>query len=247
MGMGSDLQHPLAAPDAGYAGAHGFQDRAAVERVEEGVELLGGAGELDRVGLVGDVEDAAAEDVRGALDLLAVLARGAHLHEHQLALDVLALGQVDHLDHVHQLVQLLGDLLDDLVGAGGDDGHAREGRVLGRRDRQRLDVVPARGEETCHARKSAGLVLHEDGEDMAHGYSSSERIISDMPLPPGTIGKTFSVWSVMKSMNTRRSFRANASLSAPSTSAGLSMRMPTCPYASASFTKSGSASMYDSL
>ena len=43
-------------------------------------------------------------------------------------------------------------------------------------------------------------------------HSSSARIISVRPLPPGTIGNTFSVWSVMKSRNTRRSFCANASL-----------------------------------
>src|SRR5688572_19963548 len=225
----SDLQHPLAAPDPGYAGADGFQDGAAVERLEEGVELLGGAGELDRVGLVGDVDDAPAEDVGGALHLLAVLAGGAHLHEHELALDVLALREVDDLHHVDQLVQLLGDLLDHLVGARGDDGHPGHGGVLGRRNGERLDVVAAGGKQARHPRQGAGLVLHEDRKDVAHGYSSSERIISEMPLPPGTIGNTFSVWSVMKSMNTSRSFIAKASLSAPSTSPGLSMRMPTWP------------------
>src|SRR6478672_6075609 len=224
-----DLQDPLAAADAGHAGADRLQDRGPVERFQEGVELLGGAGQLDGVGLVGDVDDAPAEDVRDALEFLAVLAGGADLHEHELALDVLALREVDHLHHVDQLVQLLGDLLDDLVAAGGDDGHARHRRVLGGRDGERLDVVAARREKPRHAGKGACLVLHEDRKDVAHGYSSSERIISDMPLPPGTIGKTFSVWSVMKSMKTRRSFMANASVSAPSTSAGLSMRMPTWP------------------
>ena len=56
-----------------------------------------------------------------------------------------------------------------------------------------------------------------------------QRIISVMPLPPGTIGNTFSVWSVMKSRNTSRSFCANASFSAPSTSPGFSIFMPTWP------------------
>src|SRR6185436_20470383 len=83
----SRLQYPLAAPDTRYAGPHGLEDRAPVERVEECVELFRGPGELDRVGLVGDVDDAPAEDVGGALHLLAVLAGGAHLDQHQLALD----------------------------------------------------------------------------------------------------------------------------------------------------------------
>ena len=118
----------------------------------------------------------------------------------------------------------------------GDDRHARHRRVLGRRDGQRLDVVAARGEEARDARQRARLVLHEDREDVAHGrprldeppraHSSSARIISVRPLPPGTIGNTFSVWSVMKSRKTRRSFCANASRSAPSTSPGFSILMP---------------------
>ena len=195
---------------------------------QERVELLAGAGQLDRVALVGDVEDAAAEDVGEPLHLVAVLARRAHLDEHQLALDVVALGQVDDLHHLDQLVQLLGDLLDDVVGARGDDRHPRHRRVLGRRHGQRLDVVAARGEQARDARQRARLVLDEDGQDVSH-HSSSARIISVSPLPPGIIGNTFSVWSVMKSRNTSRSFCANASLSAPSTSPGFSIFMPTWP------------------
>ena len=127
-----------------------------------------GAGELDRVALVGHVEDAAAEDVGEALHLLAVLAGGAHLDQHQLALDVVALGQVDDLDDVDQLVQLLRDLLDHVVGADGDDRHPRQRRVLGRRHGQRLDVVAARREQPGNPRQRAGFVLDEDGEDVPH-------------------------------------------------------------------------------
>src|SRR5690606_17889529 len=129
-----------AAPDAGHAGAHGFQDGAAVQGVDERLDLFLHAGQLDRVGLVGDVDDAAAEDVGHALHFLALLADRAHLYEHELALDVRALGDVDHLDHVHQAVQVLGDLLDDLVRPDRDHGQARQRGVLGGRDGQGLDV-----------------------------------------------------------------------------------------------------------
>jgi hypothetical protein len=78
---------------------------------------LPGAGQLDRVGLFGDIDDAAAEDIRGALHLFALLAHGAHLDQHQLALDVRAFGQIDHLHHLDQAVQVLGDLLDHVVRA----------------------------------------------------------------------------------------------------------------------------------
>jgi hypothetical protein len=42
------------------------------------------------------------------------------------------LGQVDDLDDVDQLVELLGDLFDDVIGADADDGHARQRGILGR-------------------------------------------------------------------------------------------------------------------
>ena len=61
------------------------------------------------------------------------------------------------------------------------------------------------------------------------GYKSSARIISEIPLPPGTIGNTFSFWSVIKFINTNRSFMAKASVSAPSTSPGFSICIPTWP------------------
>jgi hypothetical protein len=117
------------------------------------------AGQLDGVALLGHVDDAAAEDVGHALHLLALLAHRAHLDQHQLALGVAAFGQVDDLDDLDQPVQVLGDLLDDLVGAGGDDGHARQRRVLGRRHGQALDVVAAGREQrppraTAHRARS---------------------------------------------------------------------------------------------
>jgi hypothetical protein len=50
-----------------------------------------------------------------ALHFFALLAGGADLDQHQLTFDMAAVGQVLHLDHIDQLVQLLGDLLDDVV------------------------------------------------------------------------------------------------------------------------------------
>jgi hypothetical protein len=62
----------------------------AVDGAMKASSLDAVAGQLDGVGLVGDVDDAAAEDVGHALHLLALLADGAHLDQHQLALDVAA-------------------------------------------------------------------------------------------------------------------------------------------------------------
>src|SRR5712692_7830418 len=182
-----DSKNAVAASDAARAGPYGLDDRALVERLDERVELAAVAGELDGVGVVGDVDDPAPEDVGHALHVLALLLAGAYFDQHELALDVLGLRQVDHLHHLDQLVQLLGDLLDHVLGAGRDDGHARHRRIFGRRHGERLDVVAAGGKQAGNAGQRSGLVLHENGDDVP-AHKSSYRIISVMPLPPGIIG-----------------------------------------------------------
>jgi hypothetical protein len=139
-----------------------------VDGAQERVELGAVPGQLQRVAGIGHVDDAAAEDVDQALEFLAVGADRARLDQHHLALDVRPLGQVLELDHVDQLVQLLGDLLDDRVVAARDQGHARQARILGRRDRQRLDVVAARREQPGDPRQRTGLVFQQDGDDVPH-------------------------------------------------------------------------------
>ena len=56
-----------------------------------------------------------AEDVADLHDARARLALGAHLHQHQLALDRVAGLVLEDLDHVDELVQLLRDLLERLA------------------------------------------------------------------------------------------------------------------------------------
>ena len=70
------------------------------------------------------------EDVGDPLDLFARAAGHPHLDQHDLALDVRVPGDVEELDHVDKLVQLLRDLLDDLVGTRGDEGHPGPSLVL---------------------------------------------------------------------------------------------------------------------
>src|SRR5690606_23294476 len=119
------LQNPFAATDAGHARTHCLQDGAAIERADKGLDLALVTSELYGVDLVGNINDAAAEDIGHALHLVSFLAHSPDLDQHQFALDVRAFGQVHHLDHIDQAIQMLGDLLDHLIRTVGHDGHAR--------------------------------------------------------------------------------------------------------------------------
>src|SRR5882762_4402593 len=84
----------FAAADSGRAGAHSFEDHTGFHRLQERVELRARPGELDGIALVGDVEDIPAKNVGEPLHFFAILSGGAHLDQHQLALDVIAFRQV---------------------------------------------------------------------------------------------------------------------------------------------------------
>src|SRR2546423_11126713 len=97
---GSDLQDPLAAPDARSAGSHRLQDGAVLERMNERIELCSRAGELDGIRVLGNVDNATPEDIGHSLHLLALLSHCPDLDQHELALDVGCFRQIDYFDHL---------------------------------------------------------------------------------------------------------------------------------------------------
>src|SRR5436190_1377234 len=156
------------------------------------------AGERDRLGA--DVHDLGLEYLREADDLRPPLRRRRHLDHQELELDRRR-AELGHLQHVDQLVQLLGDLVDGVLRAVDPDRDAAAARVLRRPDREGLDVEAAAGEEAGAAREHAGPVLHEHAQRMhgldrhtpssTHSLSSSAHSTSMMSVaepPAGTIG-----------------------------------------------------------
>src|SRR5690606_28880210 len=131
----------------GDTAAHGFQDRGGADGLDEAVQLVAGAGQLDGIHAGRHVDDLPTEDVGGALDLGALGAGGLDLDQHQFALDVSTFRQVHQLDHFDQLVEVLGDLLDHFLVTDGGQRQPRQGRILGGRHRQAFDVVVALGEQ----------------------------------------------------------------------------------------------------
>ena len=130
------------------------------------VDLVLRAGDLDRHRLARDVDDVRAEDLGELHDLGAALHRSGDPEKRHLPRDRVVGLHVPDLDHVDELVKLLGHLVDRMDGAVHRERDARDLRVLGRADGERVDVEPAPAEEARDSGENAGLVLDEEREDV---------------------------------------------------------------------------------
>src|SRR6478609_3220112 len=224
-----------AATDGDHAGLDELLDAERLEDVEQGSELVGGAGGLDDDRVGRHVDDLGLEELDRVDDLAAGRRVGTDLDEQDLALHRGVRVELDDLEHLDELVELLRHLLERRALDLDDDRDAGDVGQLGRADGEGVDVEAASGEERCHAGQDAGLVLDEDRQGvLAHAQSSRSQTgaswraawIMSLLTPAGTIGHTMASRCTMKSMTT-------------STSSGVSARRPRQPYASASLTKSG--------
>jgi hypothetical protein len=168
-----DREEPRAAEHRHPTGAHDLLDADRLQELDQRVDLVLCARHLDDVRAPRHVDDLAAEDVDDVDDLAAGPLVHRDLDEHQLALDVGGVGEVDHLDDGDQLVKLLLDLLERLVVTPGDERDARDGRVHGLGDREALDVEAAAAEEPRDAREDAELVLDQNGDGVPHDFTAT--------------------------------------------------------------------------
>ena len=129
---------------------------------------------LNRHGVKRDVDHARAEELDRLKDPRPAVDVGADLDQHELALHRLRRLQLDDLDDVDQLVELLGHLLKRMLLAVHHDGHPGDLLVLGRPDREGLDVEAAPGEQAGDADEDTRLVLDQDREGvlLAHEATS---------------------------------------------------------------------------
>ena len=124
------------------------------------------AGDLDRQRAARDVDDLGLEDLGELHDLGAALDRGVDPEQRHLAGDRRVGLHVADLDHVDELVKLLGHLVDRVHGAVEGERDPRDVGVLGRADRERVDVEAAAAEQAGDPRQDAGLVLDQQREDV---------------------------------------------------------------------------------
>ena len=164
---------------------------------------------------------------------------GPDLDQQDLALHRGGPVELDDLDHLDQLVELLGDLLQRQLLDVDHDGHPRDLRVLGRAHGEGVDVEAAAGEQAGDPGEDAGLVLDQDGQGvLAHAAYSSRSHTGAMPrafwilsllTPAGTIGHTMASRCTTKSTTTGTSLISMALAIVASMSSGDSQRRPTQP------------------
>ena len=178
----------------------------AAELVER-VELRRHADELEHHGVRAEVEHAAVHRLGHRDQLRALVGGCADLDEQQLALDRLVGDELGHAQDVDELVDLLLDLLERVLGAVDAHGDARDAGALGRADGERVDVEPAAREHRRDPRERSGLVLDGDGDGAFHCDGTSASVYSSMSsaaAPAGIIGKHCSAGSTRTSITTGR-------------------------------------------
>ncbi len=147
------------------------------------LRLLRRGGELEREAVRRDVDDAGVHKLGNLHDLEALLGVAVHLDERQLAADKrLGLEHLD-LDDGNHLVELLLHLLDDVLVAVDNDGHAGDLGMLRHADGEAVNVEAAPREEAGHLRQDAWLVFHKNGKGGFHRRSLLPQIL-------GTSGST---------------------------------------------------------
>src|SRR5882724_2172510 len=196
------------------------------------------AGRLDRHRVECHVDHVRAEEPDRLEHLRPAVGVRADLDQHELALHRLRRLELNDLDDVDQLVELLRHLLKRVLLAVHHDGHPGDLRVLGRSDRERLDVEAAPGEQAGDPDQDARFVLDQDREGvlLAHksvtshsGAMSRACLMSSLLVPAATIGQTIASLCTMKSTTTGWSLMAMACSMTASTSSVRSQRRPMQP------------------
>src|SRR5436190_13530276 len=222
------------AAQADAAGADELLEPVRADELLEGVHLLGGADELEDDGVGADVGDASVERLRQRNQIGPLSGRRRDLQQRELALDRFSRGELLDAEHVHELVDLLLDLLEHVLLALDPQRDARHVVTLGRADSEALDVERTPCEHARDARQRAGRVLDEHRQRVLHAITCSSAssgensTTSSAAAPAGIIGKQCSRGTTGASTTQVRP-EAIASRSAVSSSSSVSAVKPSAP------------------
>lgn len=129
------------------------------QRGQKCIQLIAGAGELDGIDRRRHVDNLSAEDFGVALHFFTAIAAGLNLHQHNFAFNMSPLPQLADPQDIHQLVQLLFNLLNRFFIAHGLNGHSGESGIVRRRDSQAFYIIATLGKEADNAGQCTRFVF----------------------------------------------------------------------------------------
>ena len=124
-----------------------LQHAVRLQHLEQAIDLILSARDLDRQRIGCEVDDARPEHVDQMDQPGPALRRGRHFDHGEIAIHGGRRRDVGDRDHVHELVEIRRDPLGLRVVGRHDDRHARDAGLFGAPDGQRLDVVVAPAEK----------------------------------------------------------------------------------------------------
>src|SRR5208282_1643580 len=146
-----------------FTRTHHFLDSERTHDRDERFDLFRVTGQLDSDCARADIDHVRAKRRDDRVELGARALVDRDLYDHHLAIDRLDVLEVGDFDHRDELVELLVDLLDDLIVAGGDQHDPRDRRI----ERilvhgQGLDVKAAARKQSGHACEHAEFVFNQN-------------------------------------------------------------------------------------
>ncbi len=115
-----------------------------------------------------NADDLRPEQFADLNQLRAIIRSCLDFHENQLTRNRLSLLEIMDLYDVDQLLQLLGDLVQNGIVAPHDRRYARDLRVVGRRDIERVDIEATTAKQAGNAGEYAEFIFYEYGDGVSH-------------------------------------------------------------------------------
>ncbi len=186
-----------AAGHGDLAGADHLHDADRTQQLDHALDLVLGAGDLHDHGIGSHIHNAGTENIHEVIDFGAPLGADLDFDQCQVAGHRRLMGDVLHVDHIDELVQIGLDLVRVHVAVGTIDhnGHARDIGVFRPPHRQRFNIEVTTAEQGSHPVENTGFIFNQGDKGILHEqtpYHSStrmgRRIISCRAAPVGTIG-----------------------------------------------------------
>lgn len=199
--------------DRDAAGTYQFFDPEWLEHIDHRFDFFNIAGNFDGVCAWRRVDDFGAKYVGQTNSLVAVLGTSVDFDQRGFPIEKLCFSQIDHFEHLNDLVELFHDLLDDPVVTDRHDRDHRSRWVQSWSDRQTFYVVTSGAKKAGNPGEHTKFVLNENRNNMFHPRRLSGRentlTLIHLSFVSPTLSREFQLRRVLKHHLVVRPTRGN--------------------------------------